>query len=303
MPQEQKIPWPYLDPRVQERLTNLHLVARQAVEGVRVGMHKSPLRGFSTEFAMHRPYVPGDELRHLDWRVYARTHRYYLKQHQAETNFTAYLLLDASRSMHYGSQKLTKLEYAKYMAVSLAYLVLEQRDSVGLAVFDSELRQYVEPKSQLSVVKVLGEELLKTQPQPRTDVAALLHEFAQRIKRRGFVILFSDLFDHVEEFLKGLDHLRFRGHNVIVFHIMDPHELEFPFEGSVKFIGLENEGEIVTLPKRVRQTYMDELRQFLVRVKTGCDRRRVDYVLVNTARSLEAVLTGFLAARRQFRLR
>lgn len=295
---------PYLDPHVQERLTNLHLVARQVVEGVRVGMHKSPLRGFSTEFQQHRPYVPGDELRHMDWRVYARTQRYYLKLHEAETNFTAYLLLDASRSMHYGSTPLTKLEYAKYMAVSLAYLVLEQRDSVGLGVFDSELRQYVEPKSQLSVVRTLGQELKKVVPQPRTKVAELLHEFARRIRRRGFVILFSDLFDHVAEFLEGLDHLRFKGHNVVVFHVLDPFELQFPFEGSIQFVGLEeNDGEIVTLPKRVRSTYLAEVNAFLSEVKTGCDKRQVDYLLVNTARPIETVLTGFLTGRKQRRLR
>jgi len=202
------------------------------VEGMRVGMHKSPLRGFSTEFAQHRQYVQGDPIRHLDWRVYGRTGRYYLKLFEAETNFTANLLLDASRSMHYASGPVSKLEYAKYMAASLAYLIAEQRDSVGLAVFDDKLREYVEPSGARAAVRVIAEQLELVRPEPRTDVANILHEFARRMRRRGFVILFSDLFDHVEEFLKGLDHLRFGGHNVTVFHLLDPYELTFPFGGT-----------------------------------------------------------------------
>ncbi len=204
----------YLDPDILQRISPLDLIARKVVEGVRVGIHKSPLRGFSTEFAQHRQYVPGDPLRHIDWRVYGRTRRYYIKQYEAETNFTANLLLDASRSMHYGSGEMTKLEYAKYMAASLAYLIVQQRDSAGLGVFDDRLQRYVEPKCSTSIVQTIAEELEKVTPEPRTDIASLLHEFARRMKRRGFVMLFSDLFDHVEEFLQGIEHLRFRGHNV-----------------------------------------------------------------------------------------
>ncbi len=287
----------YLEPAVLQKLGSLDLIAREVVEGVRVGMHKSPLRGFSTEFAQHRQYVPGDELRHVDWRVYGRTGRYYLKLYEAETNFTANLLLDASRSMHYGSGPVNKLEYAKYMAASLAYLIIEQRDSVGLAVFDSVLKQYIAPKSTMSVVRNIAAELEKVKPEPRTNIAALLHEFANRITRRGFVVLFSDLLDNTEEFLKGLDHLRYRGHNVCVFHLMDPFELEFPFDGSMKFVGLENDGEIVTQPKRVRARYLEEVQKFLRHVKTSCERRQVDYVLVNTAKPLDGVLSAYLLSR------
>ena len=289
----------YLDPEIIEKIANLDLVAREVVEGVRVGVHKSPLSGFSTEFTWHRPYVHGDELRKVDWRVYGRTERYYVKLFEAETNFSATLLLDASRSMHYSSEGLSKLEYAKYMAAALAYLIVEQRDSVGLAVFDSELKGYVEPKGTHDVIINIAQELEKAEPVPRTNVSRLLHEFAERIPRRQFVILFSDLFDHVGQFIQGLDHLRFREHNITVFHVLDPYELEFPFQGSMEFIGLENEGQIVTQPRRIRNAYMDELRRFLRQIKQGCDRAHVDYVLVDTSRPIHAVITEYLAARQR----
>jgi uncharacterized protein (DUF58 family) len=287
----------YLDPAVLQKIGSLDLIAREVVEGLRVGMHKSPLRGFSTEFAQHRQYVQGDPLRHVDWRVYGRTNRYYLKLYEAETDFTANLLLDASRSMHYGSGAVTKLEYAKYMAAALAHLICEQRDAVGLGVFDSELRDYVEPSGTKRIVPRIAELLEKVEPEPRTDVAGILHEFARRMTRRGFVLLFSDLFDHVDEFLKGLDHLRFGGHNVTVFHVLDPYELTFPFGGTYKFKGLELDGEVSTQPKRIRAAYLEELRQFLGRIKSACERSHVDYVLVDTSRPVDEVLAGYLIGR------
>jgi len=288
----------YLDPEVLQGLDSLDLVAREVVEGLRVGMHKSPLRGFSTEFAHHRPYVPGDSVRHLDWRVYARTERYYIRLYEAETNFDAHLLLDASSSMRYTSASVTKLEYAKFMAASLAYMIVEQRDSVGLAVFDAQLRRYLEPSSTMGVIRDIDRELAEAADVPRTDVAAILHEFARRIPRRGFVIVFSDLFDHVEDFLKGLDHLRFRGHNVVVFHVLDPYELRFPFGGGTwRFEGLEREPEIVTQPKRIRAAYMNELETFLRQIRTACERSHVDYVLVDTSRPIDVVLSAYLISR------
>ena len=288
----------YLDPAILQNLDALDLVAREVVEGIRVGMHKSPLRGFSTEFAHHRPYVPGDSTRHIDWRVYGRTERYYIKLYEAETNFDAHLLLDASASMRFGSGDISKLEYAKFMAASLAYLVVDQRDSVGLAVFDSQLRRYLEPRSAQGVINNIDEALEQAVPEPRTDVAGILHEFAARIKRRGVVILISDLFDHVADFLKGLDHLRFCGHNVVVFHVLDPWELTFPFGGGTwRFEGLENEPEITTQPKRIRAAYMDELRKYLRQVKSACERSHVDYVLVDTSRPLDVVLSAYLISR------
>jgi uncharacterized protein (DUF58 family) len=287
----------YLDPVTLQKLGSLDLVAREVVEGIRVGMHRSPLRGFSTEFKQHRQYVPGDTMRSIDWRVYGRTERYYVKLYEAETNFTANLLLDASSSMHYASGGVSKLEYAKYMAAGLCHMIVEQRDSVGLGVFDSELRTYIEPKSSYGVVRTIAGELEKVGHEPRTDVAAILHEFAVRMPRRGVVILFSDLFDHTDEFLKGLNHLRFRGHNVIVFHTMDPYELEFPFNGTWKFKGLELEPEIVTQPQRVRAAYLEEVKRFTREIRQACERNKVDYVLVNTSHPVDQVLTGYLIGR------
>ena len=287
----------YLDPETLQKIGPLELVAREVVEGVRIGMHKSPLKGFSTEFAYHRPYVAGDPLRHLDWRVFARTERYYLKQYEAETDFTANLLLDASSSMHYGSGKVSKLEYAKYLAASLAYLVVTQRDAAGLAVFDSELRRYVEPSSSMTIIGSIAEVLETVHPEPRTDVAALLHEFAGRIRRRGFVILISDLLDNVDPFLKGLEHLRYRGHNVIVFQTLDPYELTFPFDGSVKFRGLETPEELLTRPRRVRDSYLAELKLLLQKIKGGCAKMNVDYMLVDTSKPVDQVISSHLMSR------
>ena len=293
---------PYLDPEVLEKIGSLTLAAREIVEGARVGMHNSPLRGFSTQFAHHRPYTAGDPVRHVDWRVYARTERYYVKLYDAETNFDAYLLLDASSSMHYASGKLSKLEYSKFLAASLAYLVIEQRDSVGLGVFDGELRCFVPPSSRRGVIGTIQEKLSEAQPQPRTDVAAVLHQFAQRIPRRGFIVLFSDLFEPVEDFIRGLNHLAFRGHNITVFQVLDPHELDLPFRGTCRFEGLEGEAEIVTQPRRIRDAYRQEVERFTAEIRTACHQVAADYVLVDTSRPLEAVLTEYLLRRSQMSL-
>ena len=295
--QKAKSKFRYLDPDVLQKLGPLELVAREVVEGMRVGAHRSPSKGLSSEFAYHRPYVIGDSPRHVDWRLYARTGRYYMKQYIAETDFTANILLDASSSMHYQSGTVSKLEYAKFLAASLAHLIVTQRDMAGLAIFDSELRQYIEPSGRLSVVRDIALELEKVGGEPRTNIAGLLNEFAGRIRRRGFVILISDLLDDVDDFVKGLNHLRFHGHNVIVFHTLDPYELTFPFNGTCKFKGLEVVEELVTRPKRVREIYMEELERYLKKIQTACRHSKVDYVLVDTSRPLDAVLTAYLMAR------
>ncbi len=287
----------YLDPEVVQKVGSLELVVREIVEGLRVGAHRSPLRGFSTDFAHHRPYVPGDALRHIDWRVYARTERYYTKLYEQETNYEAYLLLDASSSMTYGSAELTKLEYAKYLAATLAYVVLTQRDSVGLGIFDSELETYVPPQSAMELLGILDEQLAGARARPRTDIGRQLHDFAERIPRRAVVLLFSDLVDDVDRFVSGLDHLRFRGHSVTVFHVLDPAELEFPFKGTWRFRGLENERPITTQPDRVRDLYLENVRRFLESVRSGCERSAVEYLQVVTSRPVEVVVSEFLIHR------
>lgn len=297
MDQEERKKLRYLDPDIIEKIGSIDLVAREVVEGLRVGMHKSPMRGFSTEFVHHRVYSPGDDLRHLDWRVYGRTERYYVKLFEAETNFDANMLLDASSSMRYASGKVSKLDYAKYMAACLAYIIVRQRDSVGLGVFDSVLRSYVAPKGSSSVIGDIAAALDAAQPEPRTDIGSQLNDFALRIKRRGIVMLFSDLFDDLDGFAKGLDHLRFGGQSVTVFHIMDPHELTFPFYGTYRFKGLEQPEMILTEPRRIRNAYMAELRKFTAGVQEVCARSRTNYVLVDTSRPIDEVLTSFLISR------
>jgi len=287
----------YFDPGILQKIGSLEVIAQRIVEGVRVGMHKSPLRGFSTEFAHHRQYVPGDSVKHMDWRVFSRTDRYYIKLYEAETNYDANLLLDTSASMRYGSGKVAKLEYAKYLAASMAYLIVQQRDSVGLGFFDSKLRKYIPPRSAMGVIGTIDRELRNASSKPLTDIGAQLHDFADRIPRRGLVMLFSDLFDDVESLIGGLDHLYFRGHNVTVFHLLDPYELEFPFHGTWRFRGLENEDPVITQPHRIRESYLKELRDFTGKIRRGCERCQADYVQVDTSKPVDTVLVGYLRRR------
>ena len=287
----------YLDPDTLSKLGPLDVVTRQVVEGIRIGMHKSPVRGISTEFSAYRQYVPGDQIRHIDWKLYARTQRPFIKLFDAETNFISNLLLDASSSMTFKSGGISKLEYAKYMAASLAYLIVDQRDSAGVGIFDGELRNYVAPKSTMGILADISREMEKVDPQPRTDIAGLLHEFAGRMKRRGMVMIFSDLLDNTEDFIKGIGHLRYRGHNVTVFHILDPHEIEFPLNGVWRFEGLEDDGELVTQPARVRAAYLKELEEFIGTIRSACMKNAADYVLVNTAEPIESVLSSYLLQR------
>jgi len=287
----------YLDPNILSKVGSLDVVARQVVEGLRIGMHRSPARGISSEFTAYRQYVPGDDVQHIDWKSYARSDRYYIKLYEAETNFVSNLLLDVSSSMTYGSGGITKLEYAKYLAASLAYLIIDQGDSAGIGVFDGELQNYIMPKSNMGVLVDISRELEQVQPKPRTNVGKVLSNFAHRMSRRGVAVLFSDMLDNTEEFIKGINHLRFRGHNVIVFHIMDPYELDFPFKGTSKFIGLEDEGEMITQPDRLRDRYLEELENFISTIRNACNKAQVDYVLVNTADPIEHVLSGYLLQR------
>lgn len=287
----------YLDPAILGSIGSLDIVARQVVEGVRIGMHRSPERGISSEFTAYRQYVPGDEAASIDWKSYARSDRYYVKLFEAETNFVSNLLIDASASMTYASGKISKLEYAKYMAASMAYLITDQGDSVGSAVFDGEMQSYLPPKSSKSILNDISRTLEKTEPQPRTQVGAILSNFAHRMARRGVVMLFSDMLDSTEEFIKGINHLRFRGHNVVVFHTLDPFEIDFPFKGTSRFVGLENDGDVVTQPDRLRDNYLKELERFISGIRDACTKAQVDYVLVNTSEPIEHVLSSYLLQR------
>lgn len=287
----------YLDPELLQKLGDLELVAREVVEGLRVGSHRSPLRGFSTEFAHHRQYSPGDAIRDLDWRVYGRTDRYYTKLYEAETNFDCHILVDASASMSYGSGKVNKLGYAKFLAASLSYLVLKQRDSVGLSVFDSEVRAYLPPRSAKGIIVEIDRLLRDMRPAPKNTMAKQLHDIALMINRRSFVILISDLFADVEDIVAGLDHLRFDGHNVMVLHTLDPYELEFPFKGTWRFEGLEQELPLTTQPERIRNDYLASLDAYMTALRTHCIAANIDYKTVDISRPVDGVLNEFFADR------
>ena len=287
----------YLDPELLQRMGDLELIAREVVEGLRVGSHRSPLRGFSTEFAHHRQYSPGDEIRDIDWRVFGRTDRYYTKLYEAETNSDCTILIDASASMSYGSGKVNKLEYAKFLAASLAYVVLKQRDSVGLSVFDSEMREYLPPRSAMGVILQIDQLLRDIKPTPKTSIAKQLHDIALMMKRRSFVILISDLFSDVDDILAGLDHLRHDGHNVVVMHTLDPYEIEFPFKGTWQFDGLEGEEPLTTQPERIRDNYLASFGEYLEALKAGCVASHIDYTTVDTSRPLDGLLSEFFHLR------
>jgi uncharacterized protein (DUF58 family) len=286
-----------LDPQAIQRAESLGLHARFIVEGYMAGEHKSPFRGFAIEFTQHREYVPGDDIRHLDWKVLGRTDRYYLKQYEQETNYVAHILLDGSESMKYGSGSLTKLQYGKVMAACLSYLILHQRDAVSVGVFDDAMKAYIPRTGNLASLHNIMHSLASFDPAGQTNIGQVLHDVAGQIRRKGLVILISDFFDDEDKILEGIQHLRFGGNEVIVFHTLDPFETEFPFGGMVEFEGLEAIPKIMTRPREVRKTYLNELNKFLAKIREGCERNNVHYVQVNTGQPLHEVLSGYLAFR------
>ena len=289
----------YLDPQVLARLQGLQLRARLIVEGYVSGVHRSPFHGFSIEFAEHREYAPGDDLRYLDWKVLGRTDKYYLKQFEEETNLVCNLLLDTSESMSYQSAAapMSKLEYAKCAAAALAYLVLQQQDSVGLVTFDREIRALVRPSSNASHIKQLLHVMEHSSAERKTASGAIFHELAERFKKRGIVMVLSDLFDDVDAMMAGLKHFRHRRHEVVLLHVLDPAEVDFPFQQTTLFRGLEQLPEVLAEPRSLRKAYLAEFNRFLLRLKRACRMHRIDYVPVRTDQSLEVVLSSYLASR------
>ncbi|MBI3410455.1 MAG: DUF58 domain-containing protein [Planctomycetes bacterium] len=292
----------YLHPDVIARAQALGVKARTVVEGLRVGDHRSPYRGFSVEFVQHREYVPGDDIRHIDWKSYGRSERYTIKQYEQETNFAAHILLDASRSMLYGEGATNKLEYGKVLAASLAYLVIHQRDSASLSVFDAGWRDRLPASGQPGHVQTILQTLESVEPREKTSIGPLLHDLAQQVTRRGLVFLISDCFDEVDALLDGLQHLRFQGHEVTVFHVLHPDEVEFPFSGMIKFDAMEETLKLLTRPQLIRPAYLRALKTYLKEFQTGCERNRCDYVLLNTRRPLSEALTEHLARRLRVRV-
>jgi len=290
-----------LRPDVIARAEALGLKARTIVEGLRAGDHKSPFRGFSVEFVQHREYVPGDDIRHIDWKSYGRSERYLIKQYEQETNFTGHLVLDASRSMVYGEGVAEKLEYAKLLTATLAYLIVHQRDSAGLNVFDEGWRTQLPPSSQIGNLQAVFRAIEDLEPRNKTGVGPLLQELAEKVRRRGLVFLISDCFDDVDRLLTGLQNLRFQGHEVTVFHVLHPDELEFPFSGMTEFRGLETPDHLRTRPQVIRPAYLRALKDYLERLRRGCEAQRCDYVLMNTGRPLSQALGAYLSMRLRVR--
>jgi uncharacterized protein (DUF58 family) len=279
----------------------MQLRARMVVEGFIVGMHKSPYHGFSVEFAEHRAYMPGDPLRNLDWKLYAKTDRFYVKQYEEETNLKSYLLLDVSNSMNFGTTGLTKFQYASYLAAALSFLMIQQRDAVGLTTYDTDIRSYLPPRSVRTYLNVLLSKLETTQPSSRTDIGKNLHAVADRISRRGLIIVMSDLLDDPAKMLSGLKHFRHDGHEVLVFHILDPRELDFAYSGDVRFRDLETQEEMPTQPWHLRQEYRGLMTDFINTLRRGCREDRIDYHLLNTQTNYGDALIRFLNKRSKLR--
>ncbi len=279
----------------------LGLKARAVVEGMRVGDHKSPYHGFSVEFIQHREYVPGDDIRYIDWRVYGRNERYAIKQYEQETNFVGHIVLDASRSMLFGEGDQNKLGYAKILAAALSYLIIQQRDSAGLSIFDAGWRLQVPHGSQPGHVQQILRALEGTEPQEKTAIGPLLHSLAEKVRRRGLVFLISDCLDEVPGILEGLRHLRFMGHEVTVFHVLHEEEIGFPFEGMVKFDGMEEKMHLLTRPQLIRPSYLKALQAYLKELQEGCVANRCDYVLMDTSKPLGETLATYLARRLRVR--
>lgn len=289
----------YLDPQTLAKLQGLELRARLIVEGYVSGVHRSPYHGFSIEFAEHREYVPGDDLRYVDWKVFGKTDKFYLKQYEEETNLVCHLLLDTSESMRYRSEgaALSKLEYAQCVAASLAYLILQQQDSVGLVNFDSEIRTLIRGSSNPSHLKQLLHVMSESRPQKKTATGPIFHDLAERIKKRGLVVVLSDLFDDVPSMLAGLKHFRHRRHEVILFHVLDPAELDFPFRQPTLFRGLEGWPELLADPRSLRKAYLAEFDRYVRELRQGCRAHRIDYVPMRTDQPLDVALSAYLASR------
>ena len=287
----------FLDPALVARLGTLELKARTVVEGFLSGLHRSPFKGFSVEFAEYRQYLPGDDLSTIDWKVYARNDRYYVKKFEEDTNLDCHLLLDVSASMGYGSRGVTKLEYGSMLAASLAYLMHRQRDAVSLTAFDEAIVARLPPSARAGHLRSILVTLDRMQLGTRTDVSKPLHVLADAIGRRGLVVLISDLLDDPRRVAEGLRHFRFRGTDVVVFHVMDPAERTFPFERATRFRDMEGGDEVMAIPSVVRPQYLEAVRAAQELYKRELGSAGIDYRLLDTSEPLEFALMSYLATR------
>ena len=291
----------FLAPAVIARVARLDLRARHVVEGFIAGMHKSPFFGHSVEFVQHREYVPGDDIRHLDWKVWSKTDRYYIKQFEAETNLRSHLVVDVSESMHYGRGALNKYNYGCTAAACLGYLLLRQQDSVGLISFDADVRQVVPPRAAQTHIDSLVRAMHVSKPQEKTDLERILRRVAETTPTKGLIVIISDLLADREPFFRGLEMLKHRRHDILIFHVLDEEEMTFPFTGTTRFEGMEQMPHLVCDPRALRDGYLEALEEYLVEVRRGCTRMGIDYNLVRTNDYLDAVLSKFLHRRMAMR--
>ncbi len=288
----------FLEPEALARVKNLALVARGVVEGSISGLHASPYKGFSVEFAEHREYTPGDDPRHLDYKMLARTERLYIKQYEEETNMRVQIILDASGSMGYRyATKLTKFEYAAYLTAVLAYLMTRQQDLVGLTAFDTEVRLDMPTRSSPRHFNEMMHQLEALQPSGETGLAATLHKLANRFKKRCLIVLISDLYDEPEEVIRALHHFRHRRHEVILFHVLDKAEIDFPFRETVAFYDLETNERIQVDPAYVRDVYLEQIEEFIAGYRRACAESSIDYVLADTTTPYDLMLSRYLTKR------
>jgi uncharacterized protein (DUF58 family) len=287
----------YFDPVTLSKVSTLLLRARYVVEGLISGLHTSPYKGFSVEFSEHRQYAAGDEIRHIDWKAYGKFDRYYIKEYEEETNLRCYLLVDASASMNYRSTSVSKFDYACYLAAALAYIMLNQQDLVGLVTFAEGIRRQLQPRSSPGHLRAIIDGLEHTGPAGDTDLGRTLHHIASQLKRRGLVIVLSDLLDEPLDIMQGLRHLRYQKHEVLVFHVLDDDEIAFPFTQLTQFEDLEDDVRVITDPRAIAADYRQQIQQFIKDYETMCRRHNIDYTLFNTRTPLDKGLLKYLAWR------
>ena len=287
----------YFDAINLKKLRNMNLVARYLVEGFISGLHRSPHKGFSVEFAEYKKYVLGDDVRRIDWKVFSKTKKLYIKEYQEETNLRCYILLDISASMSYGSGEVTKLEYASFLASALSYLMIKQNDSVGLTLFSEGIKRFITPKSSAAQLKTILIELEKVRPTDRTDISRAFHSIANKIRRRGMIIIISDFYDDPEKVMKALKHFRHKQHEVLVFHILDRNEVDFPFDGLINFRDLETGENVQLYAQALREEYRKKLEGFVLDYRRSCSDSNIEYVMVNTQTPYDVMLASYLAKR------
>jgi uncharacterized protein (DUF58 family) len=292
----------YLQPKTLARISSLDLRARLIVEGLMAGLHRSPYQGISIEFAQHRQYVAGDDIRHIDWKVFAKTDKIYLKQYLEETNLRLICIVDASESMGFssigqGKETWSKYDQATAIAASLSYLAVQHQDAVGLAIFDNELKGYFKPSNSPGQWKVITQELTLVPRHRKTNTGRVLDQLAEKLTHRSLIVILSDFFDDLDSIQSGLRHLRYKKHEVIAFQILDPLEIEFPFEDVTLFKGMEEAGDLLTEPRSLRQSYLAELEGFTQQLKKTCRAMGIDFTRLSSGEPLDVALSGFLATR------